>query len=117
MIKRNPISAVDSYNLGTLIYEVFNGSFMGGDQAGQTRNIPSTMHNSYKRLVNANPKARLSVAHFLDQGSRSGGFFETTLIRLTEGVDSLGVKTEREREDFLKYEPGQLERAVTDAPQ
>lgn len=101
VIKSNPISAVDAYGFGTLIFEAFNGEFTGGDQAGQTRNIPPNMHSSYKRLVAPSPKSRLSVAHFLDQGRRSGGFFETPLIKLTESIDNLGMKTEEEREVFL----------------
>ena len=60
------------------------------------------MHASYKRLVNANPKARLTVGHFLEQGRRNGAFFDTPLIKLTEGVDNLGVKSETEREAFLE---------------
>jgi SCY1-like protein 1 len=101
-IKRIPHSAVDSFNFGTLIFEAFNGDFTGSDQAGQTKNVPPTMQASYKRLVNPNPKARLSVGHFLDQGRRSGAFFDTALIKLTDGVDNLGVKTESEREEFLE---------------
>lgn len=101
-IKRSPHSVVDSYDFGVLIFEVFNGSFLGPDQAGQTKGIPPSMHSSYKRLVNANPKARLSVGHFLEQGRRSGAFFDTPLIKLTEGVDNLGVKSETEREEFLE---------------
>ncbi|KAL3424429.1 hypothetical protein PVAG01_03710 [Phlyctema vagabunda] len=100
-IKRNPLPAVDSYNFGTLIFEVFNGDFSGADQAGQTKNIPPSIQSSYRRLVNSNPKSRLSVSHFLEQGRRSGGFFETALIKLTESVDNLGMKTEQEREEFL----------------
>jgi SCY1-like protein 1 len=96
------VSAVDAYNFGTLIFEVFNGDFMGADQAGQTKNIPPSMHSSYRRLVNSNPKARLSVGHFLEQGLRNRGFFETPLIKLTETVDNLGMKSEEEREGFLK---------------
>jgi SCY1-like protein 1 len=92
---------VDSFNFGTLIFEVFNGDYNGADQAGQTKHIPPTMHSSYKRLTNANPKARVSVGHFLEQGQRSGSFFDTPLIKLTEGVDNLGVKSETEREEFL----------------
>ncbi|KAK0727088.1 armadillo-type protein [Lasiosphaeria miniovina] len=100
-IKRSPHSAVDSFGFGLLVFEVFNGSYSGTDQAGQTKNIPPSMHSSYKRLANANPKARLSVGHFLDQGLRSGSFFDTPLIKLTDGVENLGVKTESEREEFL----------------
>ena len=94
---------MDSYNFGTLIFEVFNGDFTGGDQAGQTKNIPPTMQSSYRRLVNSNPKARISVGSFLEQGRRNGGFFSTPLIKLTESVDSLGMKSEEEREEFLRY--------------
>ncbi|KAK0106893.1 hypothetical protein ONS95_003612 [Cadophora gregata] len=100
-IKKNPLPAVDAYNFGTLIFEVFNGDFMGGDQAGQTKNIPPSMHSTYRRLVNSNPKARVSTGAFLEQGRRSGGFFNTPLIKLTEGVDNLGMKSEEEREEFL----------------
>ncbi|CAL3971258.1 hypothetical protein PZA11_007792 [Diplocarpon coronariae] len=100
-IKKNPLTAVDAYGFGILIFEVFNGEFIGGDQAGQTKNVPPSMHSSYRRLVNSNPKARVSVGNFLDQGRRSGGFFNTPLIKLTEGVDNLGMKSEGEREEFL----------------
>ncbi|KAK1780838.1 armadillo-type protein [Copromyces sp. CBS 386.78] len=101
-IKKSPHHAVDSYDFGILIYEVFNGSFLGSDQLAQTKSIPPSMQASYKRLINANPKARLSAAHFLEQGLRTGSFFDSPLIKLTEGVDNLGVKSETERDAFLE---------------
>lgn len=113
IIKRHPVSAVDAYSYGILIYETFNGSFMGGDQAGQTKNVPSSMHQSYKRLLNPNPKLRLSTGHFLELGKKDGGFFETPLIRLTEGVESLGLKSEAERDDFV----GELDGISDDFPE
>ncbi|KAI9806207.1 MAG: hypothetical protein M1825_006322 [Sarcosagium campestre] len=100
-MKSNTVSAMDAYDLGILIFEVFNGSFTGREQAGQTKGVPPSMHQSYKRLVISNPKTRLSVGHFLEQGKKSGGFFETPLIKLTEGVESLGVKNDQERAEFL----------------
>lgn len=101
-LRKNPTHAVDAYNYGVLITEVFNGGFTGSDQVGTTKNIPLLMHNSYKRLTHAAPKMRLSVAHFLEQGCRSGGFFDTPLIQLTDGIDNLGLKDESERDAFLK---------------
>lgn len=101
-IKANPIHAVDAYDYGILVSEVFNGGYSGTDQVGSTRNIPVLMTASYKRLTHAAPKMRLSVGHFLEQGSRSGGFFDTPLIQLTLGIDNLGLKTETERDAFLK---------------
>jgi SCY1-like protein 1 len=76
---------------------------MGGDQAGQTKGVPPTMHSSYRRLVNSNPKARTSVGNFLEQGRRRGGFFDTPLIKLAEGIENLGMKTEEERDEFVRY--------------
>ncbi|KAI1748094.1 armadillo-type protein [Xylaria castorea] len=100
-IKKSPHSAVDSYNFGTSIYEVFNGDFTGASEAGQTKGIPPTMHAGYKRLVNANPKARITVGVFLEQGRRLGGFFDSPLIKLTEGIDNLDVKSEEERAEIF----------------
>lgn len=102
MLKKHPQTAVDAFDFGVLIYEVFNGDYHGTDQAGQTKNVPPTMHSSYRRLSNANPKARISVGNFLDQGVRTGSFFDNSLIKLTEGIDNLGVKSQEEREHFLR---------------
>lgn len=101
-IKRNPLPAADAFGLGVLIYESFNGSFMGSDQLGQPKNIPIGMVQSYRKLINANPKLRLNAAHFLEQGMKAGGFFETPLIHITKGADSLGLKSETERDEFLR---------------
>ncbi|OQD84687.1 hypothetical protein PENANT_c012G01987 [Penicillium antarcticum] len=100
-IKSHPLTAVDAYGLGILIFEVFNGNFSGGDQVGKTTNIPPSMQQSYKRLCTANPKLRLSPGHFVEQGKKHGGFFQTPLIRMTEDIDSLGLKTDAEREEFI----------------
>jgi len=102
-IKRGPVSAVDAYDYGILITEAFNGSFSGSEQIGTTKSIPLDMHSSYKRLVSANPKTRLSTGHFLEQGKRSGAFFDTPLIQLSDGIENLGLKSESEREEFFKY--------------
>ncbi|KAL4751467.1 hypothetical protein BDW72DRAFT_173429 [Aspergillus terricola var. indicus] len=110
-IKRHPLTAVDSYGLAILVFEVFNGNFTG--EVGKTMNIPPSMHQSYKRLGTANPKIRLSPAHFVEQGKKSGGFFETPLIRLTDDIDSLGLKSDAEREEFLN----ELENLSEDFPE
>ena len=101
-VKRHPLFAVDAYNFGILIFEVFNGCFINSDQIGQTKNVPPSMHQSFKRLLNPNPKARLSISHFRDQGRRSGGCFDTPLIKLSQGLDSFGLKSDGEREAFLR---------------
>lgn len=102
-IKKNPLGAPDAYGLGILVFEAFNGSFMGNDQLGQPRSVPATIVQSYRRLINANPKLRSNAGQFVDQGKKVGGFFQTPLIHITEGADSLGLKNEEERDQFLGY--------------
>nr|OQO26624.1 hypothetical protein B0A51_06686 [Rachicladosporium sp. CCFEE 5018] len=104
-ISQHPIHAIDSYGYGTLVSEVFSGGFSGSDQIGSVKNVPQAMQASYRRLTHALPKMRLSVGHFLDQGVRKGGFFDTPLIDLTNGIENLGLKNDTEREAFL----GELE--------
>lgn len=112
-IKKNPISAVDSYGFGLLLLEVFSGRFVSSDQIGVTKHIPPTMHQSYRRLLNSNPRARVSVSHFCEQGMRAGGFFQTPLIRLSEAIGSLGLKSDREREELLS----ELDQVANDFPE
>lgn len=100
-VAKFPIHAVDAFMYGILIYEAFNGSFGGPDQLTMPKNIPVGMQPGYKRLISANPKVRISVAQFLEQGIRDGGFFHTPLILLTDGIENLGVKNEQEREEVL----------------
>ncbi|KAL9595053.1 MAG: hypothetical protein Q9219_006676 [cf. Caloplaca sp. 3 TL-2023] len=76
VIKRHPLSAPDSYGFGLFIFEVFNGGLASNDSIGQIKNIPSSMQQSYKRLLQQNPKARLSISHFREQDAASKDFPE-----------------------------------------
>lgn len=100
-IRKNPTHAVDAYQYGILVTEVFNGGLLGSEQVGTTKNIPVDMHTSYKRLMHAVPKMRLSIGHFLEQGRRSGGYFDTPLIQISDGIENLGLKSESEKNSFL----------------
>lgn len=81
---------------------MFNAdAFTNSDQLMQATKIPANMVTSYKRLIQQNPKTRLSIAHFLDQGRRTRGFFDTPLIYVAEFVENMGVKSQTEREEFL----------------
>jgi hypothetical protein len=71
----------------------------GGDIDGKD------VFGPYKRLLNPAAKARISVAQFLDLGSRAGGFFSTDLIKCSEALENMSIKGDHEREIFLQYSP------------
>ncbi|KAF8421947.1 armadillo-type protein [Tirmania nivea] len=101
-LKELSISVTDAYLFGILIYEAFNGgSFISTDQLISAKSIPQDIVQSYKRLIQPNPRTRLSIAQFLAQGVRKGGFFDMPLIHVAEFIENMGVKGETEREEFL----------------
>ncbi|KAI9882873.1 MAG: hypothetical protein M1823_005382 [Watsoniomyces obsoletus] len=111
-VRNYPVTAVDAFQYGVLIYEVFGGTYSRQAGIAPKGNVPQNMYQAYRRLWNDDPQLRLSVGHFLDQGLRSGGFFDTRLIRLTEGIEKLGLQTENERQDFL----GKIDGVADDLP-
>lgn len=103
-IKKGPTYAVDAYDYGLMIYEAYNGAVVESGLLSRALNVPVAMAQAYKRLIILNPKSRLSIAHFLEQGKKPGSYFDTPLIRMTDNVESLGLKNENEREQFLRYD-------------
>jgi SCY1-like protein 1 len=97
------IPALDSWYFAILMFELFSGPFSNAEQLASPKGIPPVMLASYKRLISPGPKTRLPVSQFLDQGKRSGGYFDTPLIRITEFIENMSVKSEFERTEFLRY--------------
>jgi len=95
-------AAVDAYGMGRLISEAFTGSSMRSPQSPELTSTPANMLPMAKRLASPNPKLRPSVGIFLEQGRKAGAYFQTPLISFSENIDSLGLKSEGEREQFLK---------------
>lgn len=102
MYRGNSWAAVDAYGIGVLISEAFNNQPIRVGQTPEAGSIPANMTQMFKRLVNPNPKLRPSVGTFLEQGRRSGGYFQTPLITFSENIDSLGLMSEGERDVFLR---------------
>ena len=53
---------------------------------------------------------RTLLHHFVEQGKKHGGFFQTSLIRLTEDMDNLGLKSDAEREEFMRLKMEEWEK-------
>ncbi|KAI5295250.1 hypothetical protein KEM52_001942, partial [Ascosphaera acerosa] len=112
-LRDGPHAAADAYGLGVLVCQVFNGGVFSATATAKGGGVPAKMQQSCRRLLVANPKVRLSVAQFVEHGTRAGGFFDTPLIRLAEEIDRLGLKDEDEREEFI----GTLDELADDFPE
>ncbi|TBU30194.1 armadillo-type protein [Dichomitus squalens] len=116
-LKELPISAADAYGLGLLIHFAFNPNQPvpataqpphPPPTAASRGAIPISIFPSYKKLLNPNPKARLSPAHFLNLGmsqtaGEGSGFFATNrLVIVCAGLDNFNLASESEKATLLR---------------
>ncbi|KAG4303377.1 hypothetical protein PCANB_000310 [Pneumocystis canis] len=98
----SPKTAIDIYNLGCLIYEIFNGTFKTSSDLIHKGKIPHKLFNAYKKLLNSNPAHRPSISKFIEYGHNDGSFFRTRLIECSEFLEYFSVKDNKQRDDFLR---------------
>ncbi|ORY79080.1 armadillo-type protein, partial [Protomyces lactucae-debilis] len=101
-LKNMPLTALDAYGFGCLIYTAFNGPFRSSSELQQYGKIPNSMLAQYKRLLAANATSRMSVSALIDHGKRAGGFFDTDVIHIAEQVPSLAMQSRDQVEAFLE---------------
>lgn len=121
LLIRLPTSAADAYGLGLLIHFAFNPNQTlpataqpphSPPTAASRGAIPTSMFLAFKKLLNPNPKARLSPAHFLElgmsetAGDGSGFFASNRLVKVCAGLDNFNLASEGEKSSLLKYVSG-----------
>lgn len=61
------------------------------------------MFNPFKRLLNPNPKNRLTPKQFLEIGMAESGFFQSNrLVKVSLGLDNFALSSEVEKSTFLR---------------
>lgn len=108
---------LDSYALGILLNSLFNPSFPlppttdpphSPPPASSQGAVPSALFPSYKRLLNPNPRGRLTSKGFLDlgmaetAGEGSGFFANNNLVKICAGLDNFNLSSDTEKSTFLR---------------
>ena len=112
---RSDPSAHDAYTLALLIHKLFNPTQPlpptatpphPPPQASSRGAIPPAIFPQFKRMLNPNPKTRLTAAGFLGEGgendSRKGYFAGNRFVWVGEGLEGWALKGEGERAELLK---------------
>ena len=102
----------DGYALGILLHTVFNPSHSPlatlspphpPPSAASRGSIPPSVFNSFKRLLNPNPKSRLTPKQFLEVGMAESGFFKSNrLVKVCLGLDNFMLGSETEKVVLLR---------------
>jgi|SRR5712671_7031956 len=112
-----PNAAIDAYALGLLIFNLFNPTVLhppflnppyNPPQPSTRGAIPPPVWSSFKKLLNPNPKGRLTPKALLDVGvaeslRENGGFFKgNKLFKICEGLGNFGLMADGERAALLR---------------
>ena len=112
-----PITATDAYALALLIFNLFNPTVShppfldppyNPPQPSTRGTIPPSIWASFKKMLNPNPKGRMTPKALLDVGmaeslGETGGFFrENRLFKICEGLGNFGLMSDGERAALLR---------------
>ncbi|KAI9328976.1 armadillo-type protein [Obelidium mucronatum] len=112
----NPLSALDSWGFGCLLYEVFNNtSLPSRDVLTNISKIPKVLVPHYKHLLNSNPKSRHDVATVFERcKSAQGGYFVNDFISVCLALEQFSIKESHEKDQFLNKLNNSLETFPSD---
>ncbi|KAJ6602181.1 armadillo-type protein [Mycena sp. CBHHK59/15] len=111
-LKEHDPSAADAYALGLLLHSVFNPTHPlpataspphPPPPASSRGSIPNSVFPSFKKLLNPNPKGRLTAKGFLAIGMADTGFFANNrLVKVCLGLDNFALSSESEKNVLLR---------------
>ncbi|KAI6044640.1 armadillo-type protein [Pisolithus marmoratus] len=116
-LKNEPVHAADSYALGLLLHATFNPTDPPPatlqpphppPQPSSRGAIPQSVFPSFRKLLNPNPKTRMSPKVFLDigmaetAGEGSGFFSDNRLVKVCGGLDHFSLSSDGEKEALIR---------------
>ncbi|KAG1758923.1 armadillo-type protein [Suillus occidentalis] len=116
-LKDVPVPAADGYALGLLLHAVFNPTHPPPPtaqpphpppQVSSRGAIPSSVFPCFKKLLNPNPKLRMSPKILLDigmaesDGEGHGFFVNNRLVKVCAGLDGFTLSSESDKASLLR---------------
>ncbi|XP_076313835.1 LOW QUALITY PROTEIN: N-terminal kinase-like protein [Tachypleus tridentatus] len=93
--------STDSWGLGCLIWEAFNGPLPKPTSLKSLGKIPKNLSAHYCELVGANPSSRPNPADFINKCRASGGFFKNSFVDTMIFIEEMQIKDSHEKSRFF----------------
>lgn len=95
-------SSSDSYGLGILIWEIFNGPLCESSQLKSPAKIPKSLQSLFQDLTSSNPSRRITPSDFIEK-SRSGdhSFMKNSFIDAMLFLEEIQIKENAEKLRFF----------------
>ncbi|KAI9329125.1 armadillo-type protein [Zopfochytrium polystomum] len=98
----NPISSIDAWCFGCLIYELFNEPISRREALAQGGKIPRSLLPRYRGLTHNSPKLREDLSQLLERASTGNGYFVNDFIQATLFLEQISVKDASEKDQFFR---------------
>ncbi|TPX56494.1 hypothetical protein PhCBS80983_g04505 [Powellomyces hirtus] len=112
--RTNQPHSVDSWGVGCLIHEIFNGTFSRPEDLGARDNIPPELFPAYKSFLSPDPNSRMTMVDFVDKGLWKKGYFDRDFISVTLSLEQIAIKDAYEKEQFMNKINASLESFPTE---
>lgn len=104
-----PKHAVDSWGLGCLIWESFNGPLTPTSSVKTVGKMPRQLSIHYNKLVQSNPRHRISPLDFIKECKAANIFFNNSLLETILFLEEIQIKESTEKIKFFNRLEGELE--------
>jgi len=84
---------IDSWGLGCLIWEIFNGTLYEQEKLKGLGKISKKISQLYTALVNPNYRSRCSVQDFISKAQQNNGYFKNVFIESMVFLEEIQVRT------------------------
>ncbi|KAI9197249.1 armadillo-type protein [Polychytrium aggregatum] len=114
MVKSIPVWAIDSWQYGCLLYEIFNQPFSRPEELAKKGAIPQSLALAYKGLLNSDPRSRMDIETVLERGDRQGGYFDNDFVKVSIFLEQIAMKDAHEKDQFLRKIDASIDTFPTD---
>ncbi|XP_075556334.1 N-terminal kinase-like protein yata [Dermacentor variabilis] len=99
--RSGPKWARDSWGLGCLMWEVFNGPLLKPSCLESPGKIPKSLTPAFNQLTNSNINSRPSPADVLTRCRSAGGFFKNSFVDTMLFIEEIQIKDTTEKNRFF----------------
>ncbi|XP_065661374.1 N-terminal kinase-like protein isoform X3 [Hydra vulgaris] len=92
--------STDSWGLGCLIWEIYNGALQSPADLKIINKLPKQLVIHYCDLVCANPKSRSNPKKFLENCTKAGQFLDNDFIKANLFLQEIQIKDISEQKEF-----------------
>lgn len=92
---------VDSWGLGCLIWEIFNGFLVDQEKLKSLGKISKKIGPQYASLIAANPRSRISIQDFVTKAQQPNGYFKNVFIESMVFLEEIQIKDSVEKNRFF----------------